>query len=306
LLHTFLNPSERGSFFGTSVSISGSSVLVGAHLENFGVHFKAGAAYLFIESLTVVGGECEIDVDAPVVSGITVSLNPVPVNTVFDISAIVTDTCSFIDFAEYSTDGILFTRMIIDDGESKSVTATANSISSGFEAAILTVCVRGTDVAGNTTSIPECVLLPVYDPNGGFVTGGGWIDSPVGAYAADPLAAGKANFGFVSKYKKGAAVPTGQSAFNFKNGDLDFHSSEYDWLVVTGNNYAKYKGTGTINGEGAYKFMLWAGDGEPDTFRIKIWEEDALGDETVTYDNGTDQAIGGGNIVVHTGGNNKK
>ncbi|MGR3319474.1 MAG: hypothetical protein ACUZ8O_13480 [Candidatus Anammoxibacter sp.] len=135
-------------------------------------------------------------------------------------------------------------------------------------------------------------------------------NSPAGAYAADPLAAGKANFGFVSKYKKGAAVPTGQSEFNFKNGDLDFHSSEYDWLVVTGNNYAKYKGTGTINGVGAYKFMIWAGDntdvGKPDTFRIKIWEEDALGDETVTYDNGTDQAIGGGNIVVHTGGNNKK
>jgi hypothetical protein len=46
--------------------------------------------------------------------------------------------------------------------------------------------------------------------------------------------------------------------------------------------------------------MLWAEDGEPDTFRIKIWEEDSLGIETVIYDNGFDQAIGGGSIVIHT------
>lgn len=28
--------------------------------------------------------------------------------------------------------------------------------------------------------------IVVYDPQGGFVTGGGWIDSPVGAYSSDP------------------------------------------------------------------------------------------------------------------------
>jgi len=69
---------------------------------------------------------------------------------------------------------------------------------------------------------------------------------------------------------------------------------------VTDSDYARFKGSGTINGMGDYKFMLWAGDDEPDTFRIKIWEEDELCNETVVYDNGMDQAIGGGNIVVHT------
>jgi hypothetical protein len=108
------------------------------------------------------------------------------------------------------------------------------------------------------------------------------------------------NFGFVSKYKKGANVPTGQTEFVFKTVDLNFHSSSYDWLVVTGSNYAKFKGTGTINGAGNYRFMIWAGDNNPDTFRIKIWEEDAAGNETVKYDNGTDQAIGGGSIKVHS------
>ena len=46
--------------------------------------------------------------------------------------------------------------------------------------------------------------------------------------------------------------------------------------------------------------MLWAGDGEPDTFRIRIWTEDEGGNETDVYDNGHDQPIDGGSIVVHT------
>jgi PKD repeat protein len=113
---------------------------------------------------------------------------------------------------------------------------------------------------------------------------------------------GKANFGFVSKYKKGATTPTGNTEFQFHAADLNFHSSSYDWLVVTGSDYARFKGVGTINGMGEYKFMLWAGDDDPDTFRIKIWEEDEYGVETVIYDNGFDQAIGGGSIVIHTKG----
>ena len=134
----------------------------------------------------------------------------------------------------------------------------------------------------------ECILLVVYDPDGGFVTGGGWIDSPTGAYVSDSTLTGKANFGFVSKYKKGASVPTGQTEFQFQMADLNFHSDSYQWLVVTGSNYARYKGNGTINGVGDYKFMLWAGDGDPDTFRIKIWEEEESDNETVIYDNGMD------------------
>jgi hypothetical protein len=141
----------------------------------------------------------------------------------------------------------------------------------------------------------------VYDPDGGFVTGGGWINSPEGAYTADPTLTGKANFGFVSKYKKGATVPTGKTEFNFKAGDLNFHSDTYEWLVVNqGGTNAQFKGSGTINGMGYYKFQLWAGDGIPDTFRIRIWTEDEVtATETDVYDNGFDQAIGGGSIKVH-------
>ncbi len=80
--------------------------------------------------------------------------------------------------------------------------------------------------------------------------------------------------------------------------DIDIYTIR---LVVTGNDTAKFKGSGTINGTGNYKFQIWAQDDNPDdTFRIKIWEEDGSGNETVKYDNGSDQPIGGGSIKVHS------
>jgi hypothetical protein len=114
---------------------------------------------------------------------------------------------------------------------------------------------------------------------------------------------GKANFGFVSKYKKGASVPDGSTEFVFNAGGLNFHSSSYQWLVVNGNGQnAQFKGTGTINGAGNYGFMIWAWDGSknatPDTFRISIWDADD--GDAVVYDNGVNQELGGGNIMVHT------
>jgi hypothetical protein len=44
--------------------------------------------------------------------------------------------------------------------------------------------------------------------------------------------------------------------------------------------------------------MIWADDDNPDTFRIQSWyEENDI--EIVVYDNGSQQSLGGGNIVVH-------
>jgi hypothetical protein len=166
---------------------------------------------------------------------------------------------------------------------------------------VYTFVVSAEDQASNYAE-SEPVLFTVYDPDGGFVTGGGWIDSPEGALAAAPLLSGKANFGFVSKYKKGASTPTGNTEFQFYAGGLNFHSSSYEWLVVTGSDYARFKGTGTImDVPGDFKFMLWAGDSEPDTFRIRIWEEnEETAEETLIYDNGMNQPIGGGSIIIHT------
>jgi len=166
-------------------------------------------------------------------------------------------------------------------------------------------CVRGTDANGNVGEF-TCSFLVVYDPDGGFVTGGGWIQSDAGFCTLNDLCAsaeGKANFGFVSKYKRGANVPTGNTEFQFNAGGLNFKSTEYDWLVIAGP-LAQYKGSGTINGSGDYGFLLTAHDsailGGPaaDTFRIKIWDKNS--GDGVVYDNGTNQPIGGGSIVIHS------
>ena len=238
------------------------------------------------------------DTVAPTVGEPVVTPNPVSVDATSLLQADVSDDASGLASAEWFLDA----DPGQGDGEPMAISggvATA-TIGAGLEPGVYTVSVRAQDQAGNW-SAPSETLLVVYDPAGGFVTGGGWIDSPGGALVADPDASGRANFGFVSKYKKGATIPTGQTEFRFVAGDLDFHSSSYDWLVVNkGGTRAQFKGSGTIDGAGDYRFMIWATDDSPDTFRIKIWTEDGTGVETTVYDNGTDQAIGGGNVVVHT------
>lgn len=173
---------------------------------------------------------------------------------------------------------------------------------------VYTVSVSVTDSDGATASTSFRYVV-VYDPGGGFVTGGGWIDSPAGAYAADPTLTGKATFGFVSQYKKGATVPTGKTEFQFQAGALNFKSTSYEWLVVAGAK-AQFRGQGTINGQGDYAFFVTAidgdsdGDKKPDKFRIRIWDRLIGG---LVYDNqlnAPDDAdpttvLGGGSIVVH-------
>jgi hypothetical protein len=168
----------------------------------------------------------------------------------------------------------------------------------------------GCGASGTTTTVGEFeALVVVYDPNSGWVTGGGWINSPAGAYVPNPSLTGKANFGFVSKYENGQSVPTGNTEFHFKAGDLKFKSTSYEWLVISGGKKAQYKGSGTINGSGDYRFMLTAIDGDQpggggqDKFRLRIWSDGG----GVVYDNQFNApdsddpttVLGGGSIVIH-------
>jgi hypothetical protein len=248
------------------------------------------------------------DDQPPIVSGVIASPNPVAINTALVLTANVDDSTtggSDIAAAEYAIASGASVAMSAQDGTFDEVTEDIFASLAAFtEPGVYDFCVAGTDAAGHV-STEECTFLPVYDPEAGFVTGGGWVDSPAGAYRPDPILEGKANFGFVSKYKKGKTEPDGNTQFQFHAGDLNFYSDSYHWLVVGGGgSSAHFKGVGTINGamdpdDNPYGFMIWSMDGEPDTFRIRIWSE-LDGVETDIYDNGFDQPISGGSVVIHT------
>jgi hypothetical protein len=150
---------------------------------------------------------------------------------------------------------------------------------------------RVVDAQGGATDFRH-EYITVFDPHGGSVSGNGAIASPAGACtwdgcAADGSTVGTATFGFSSKYKRGAHVPSGNTRFHFRDGNLTFASTHYEWLVVAGAR-AQFKGTGTINRTGSYGFLLTAVDGSQpggggvDRFRIRIWD---AATEEVLYDN---------------------
>ncbi len=228
---------------------------------------------------------------APTVGLVSVPAAPIDINNqpVTGVSAPFTDP---------GTADIHTCTVDYGDGSGSQTGTVAAGVCTGLghtytEAGVYVVTVAVIDDDLDTGSATATGFIVVYDPSGGFVTGGGWIDSPAGAYKADESLSGKASFGFVAKYKKGATVPDGNTQFQFKAGDLNFHSTSYEWLVVAGNK-AQFKGEGTINGQGSYMFKIWADDDNPDTFRIMIW-----GDNGVVYDNGSQQSLGGGSIKVH-------
>lgn len=170
-------------------------------------------------------------------------------------------------------------------------------------AGVYTVRTTVSDEDSGTSEETIYRYVVVYDPTGGFVTGGGWIHYDE---AACPelcgSIGGRADFGFVSKYLKGATVPSGDTRFEFHTGTLKFASTSYEWLVVGGGK-GQFKGRGTINGTGDYGFLLTTVDGTIDKFRIKIWDR-AAGEDSPVFDTGADVQLdkfsGGGSIVIHT------
>lgn len=195
---------------------------------------------------------------------------------------------SISDTFQFSDPGVYFSKLTVMDKDGGTGQATK---------------VNGTEAA-------HCVI---FDPNGGFVTGGGWFESPQGALFLAPTTAGKAIFGFNAKYAgKNTTIPQGNLEFDFQSGGLNFKSRSLEWLVVLGGR-AQFKGSGTINRKGDFAVLLTAVDGDlpgghGDRIRVQIWDQ-ATG--LVVYDNqpgspshaalDDSTIISNGSIVIHKG-----
>jgi hypothetical protein len=160
------------------------------------------------------------------------------------------------------------------------------------------------------TAVPP-TATPTITP-GGLIAATGWIDSPVGAYVADPSFKGRAAFRLWAQYEQGDEAPGGFTVFRLLPGKLTFRSAAYEWLAI-GQYQATYQGVGRINGEGDYGFLISAIDGAldpsggPDRLRVRIW--DRSNGDALVYDNQfacgdlgeTSEPcnpIGGGNIQI--------
>jgi hypothetical protein len=294
------NCTPSGSLVITQTPAPGTPVGPGVTTVGFSVADAVGNASTCSTTFTVTN-------DAPVVTSVTGPTSPLALGSPATVTAQFTDTgvqghtCTFT-----WDDGTPDSSVSVGAG------VTACSATHTYAAAgVNTIAVTVTDDC-NAAGVPGVFqFIVIYDPNAGFVTGGGFINSPPGAYAADGSLTGQANFGFVSKYLKGAKVPTGETEFQFQVANFNFHSTVYQWLVISGP-LAQYKGSGTVNGSGDYGFILTATDGQVsggggvDKFRIKIMDNNGGG---VVYDNSpgssddinaaNPQAIAGGSIVIH-------
>lgn len=272
-------------------------------------------------SINYVGGKLFVTNNAPVITSAAGPSAPVAAGSQVTVTGTFTDhgiaNDAYTVSSSWASTGspLSFAGTSTFDGNAGTFTIQSASVPVG----VYTVTITVTD-KWNAASAPWIVTayVVVYDPNGGFVTGGGWISANNGScvqqFAPSGVCSnatgGRANFGFVSKYQKGANVPSGNTEFQFQDGNLNFKSTNYQWLVISGPQ-AQFKGTGTINGGSAvYSFILTAWDGQAsggggtDKFRIKIM--DANGN--VVFDNqlgDSDSAapttgLGGGSIQIQS------
>lgn len=291
-----------------AVAIQADGKIVAAGSGNFGFS-ETG----FVQDFAVVRYSAAAAVNNPPVVTITGPANGAiySVGTPVNFTATFTDDAGDTHTAEWHFESINQSATV---GEPSGATpGTANTTYTFTESGVYNVSLTVTDngnlsgTANTVNNLPAVVV--VYDPDGGWVTGNGWINSPPGAFAPMPSLTGKAIFGFVSKYHNGASVPTGNTQFQFMAGGLQFKSTSYEWMVISGGRKAQYKGFGTINGGGNYRFLLTCIDGDKpggggiDKFRIRIWSDS----NGLVYDNQLNApdsddpttTLGGGSIIVH-------
>ncbi len=154
------------------------------------------------------------------------------------------------------------------------IVAATHTYAAAGDAYEVTVTVTDdTDQSGSSTA-----YAAVYEPTNGFAAGAGWIPE-------EAAPKGKAFFGLVCRSVWWSDAPCG--GMRLRVGDMKFRSTQYDWLVTDeASDLSWFAGTGTINGEGSYDFMV---ETEGDSIWITIFDQ---------YDTGGLVELGRGRIRI--------
>lgn len=254
----------------------------------------------------------DIDKTPPAVLGITVDTNPKGVSEPTNVTAAVSDNLSGVVEGEY----FLGADPGVGNGIAMSLSGSSliGLVDDTVPVGVHSLFVRSRDAADNWSDT-TAVILVVYDPSGGFATGGGWItprgstsdpnDVLPGICTTEGACTAKANFGFVVKYQNGAStVPGGNLEFHYNVSQFHVRSADMEWLVVTNSNWAHFQGSATIDGvAGLHPFRVDARDtnkqGQPDRFVIRLWAPGADPDvDEPLYKASGD--VEGGQVKIHT------
>ena len=297
-------PVGTGSSAAFAVAIQTDGRIVAGGYSNFTAGLEAILSdFALVRYGEVVNHPPNVTITGPA-SGSTFAVNT-PVNFTGTFSDDPGDTHT----VEWSFESITQPGKIV-----VTVVPTSGSADTTYtftESGVYKVSLKVTDnnfLSTTTTTVNGLeALVVIYDPDGKWVSGGGWFDSPQGAFVQMPVASGKASFGFISRYQSGSTLPIGSTRFQLNAGGLNFQSTSYEWLVISGNK-AQYTGVGTINGSGSYRFILMTIDGDQpngdgqDKIRLRIWSDTGLiYDNQLNAPDNADPAtvLGGGSIVIH-------
>ena len=161
--------------------------------------------------------------------------------------------------AKWMFDALSINGTVSEPTSSKAGTVTGSTMFS--EPGVYRVAMSLTDNLGKTATITNAgeleSLVVIYDPNGGYVIGGG-------SY-------GKTTFGFNSKYHSNAKSPKGEAQLTLPDGRR-FDANNLDYLTIAGNR-AQVSGFGKLDGDGPYHFILTMLDDAVDKIRVKIWHK---------------------------------
>ncbi len=229
---------------------------------------------------------------APSVGLISVSMNPIQVNTAIVASASFTDPGALDTHVAVWDwgDGTITNGTVTETNGSGSVSNSHTYRVAGVHEIILTVTDNNSGVG---TQIFQ--YLSVYSP-----TAQGLFSAGQKFISQYPNLSGNAKFGLSYKYKGDVPVSNRQFSMEIQSANFVFNATTISSFVVA-NGIGVLRGTGTVNGQGTYNFLVVGSDGA-NTIRIKITNQS----NTVVFDtqpgaadtiDSTTSVIG--NVLVH-------